>query len=377
MKRLLKNIAVLMMVMVLMISVCAMPAFAAGGQINAVNTKFETPATDFVYTVLSDGTAEISGYTGTATDIVIPSTIDGHKVTSVGNSAFLKDSLLTSVEIPSGVTKIGDYAFGYCESLGNTTIPSSVTSIVKNAFFNNSDDLTIYCFKNTAASSFAKENGIRRAEFSYTVLEDGTAEISTYYENATDVEIPSTVDGYVVTSIGDQSFIFSDVESVVIPDTVTKIDDLAFCQCNSLTSVKMPKTLTYLGEYAFAYTDISTITLPDGIKWIDNSTFSNCTSLESITIPDTVELIFNYAFFNCESLKSVTLSENLDCIDSYAFKGCASMESIIIPHGVRHILNGAFDGCAESFAVYGYAGTEAEAFANRNGFDFVPFNVSV
>ena len=366
MKKVVRKILALMVISILIVSMCVMPAFAAS-----------TPSSDFVYTLLNDGTIEISGYTGTATDIVIPSTIDGHKVTSIGNSAFLKDSLLTSVEIPSGVSKIGDYAFGYCDSLGNTTIPSSVTSIAQNAFRNSSADLTIYCSKNTVASRFAKENGIRRAEFFYTVLGDGTAEITAYYENATEVEIPSIVDGYVVTSIGDQSFIFSDVKSVTIPDTVTKIDDYAFCQCNSLTSVKLPESLTYLGEYAFAYTDINAITLPDGIKWIQTATFSNCNMLTSITIPDTVEIIFSNAFFNCESLNSVTLSENLDSIDSYAFRGCKSLESIIVPYGVRHILNGAFDGCADSFTVYGYANTEAEAFAQRSGFEFVVFSISV
>ena len=158
MKKVVRKILALMVISILIVSMCVMPAFAAS-----------TPSSDFVYTLLNDGTIEISGYTGTATDIVIPSTIDGHKVTSIGNSAFLKDSLLTSVEIPSGVSKIGDYAFGYCDSLGNTTIPSSVTSIAQNAFRNSSADLTIYCSKNTVASRFAKENGIRRAEFFYTV----------------------------------------------------------------------------------------------------------------------------------------------------------------------------------------------------------------
>ena len=376
MKQVTTKIAVFMIVLALMLPMCVMPAYALDVQSNA-SAQIKAHKTGFVYTVLNDGTVEIAGYTGNDTDIVIPSTIDGYKVTSIGNSAFLKDTTLTSVEIPSGVTKIGEYAFAYCDSLGNTIIPSSVTNIAENAFVNHSDELTIYCFKNTTASNFAKGNNICRAEFLYKVLEDGTAEIRAYYDGATDVIIPSTVDGYVVTSIGDQSFIFSDVESVVIPDTVTKIDDYAFCQCNSLKSVKMPKVLTYLGEYAFAYTDISHITIPEGIKYIHSCAFAYCEELESVTIPDSVERILSYAFSNCKSLTCVVLPENLNGISDYAFKDCTSLESIIVPFGISFICDDAFDGCSDSFSVFGYVDTEAQYFAQRNDINFVPFNVSI
>ena len=378
MKQVTTKIAVFMMVLALMLPMCVMPAYALDVQSNAsAQTQTKAHETGFVYTVLNDGTAEIAGYTGYDTDIVIPSTIDGYKVTSIGNSAFLKDTTLTNVEIPSGVTKIGEYAFAYCDSLGNTIIPSSVTNIAENAFINHSDELTIYCFKNTTASNFAKNNNICRAEFLYKVLEDGTAEIRAYYDGATDVLIPSTVDGYVVTSIGDQAFIFSDVESVVIPDTVTKIDDYAFCQCTSLKSVKMPNKLTYLGEYAFAYTAISHITIPEGIKYIYECAFAHCEELESVTIPDSVEKILGYAFRSCDSLNCVVLPENLESIGVLAFADCTSLESIIIPFSVKYIRNDAFDGCTDTFSVFGYVDTEAQYFAQRNGITFVPFNVSI
>ena len=55
---------------------------------------------DYDYTVLSDGTVEITYYKGTDANVVIPDTIDGRTVTSIGDSAFLMRTGITSVEIP-------------------------------------------------------------------------------------------------------------------------------------------------------------------------------------------------------------------------------------------------------------------------------------
>src|SRR5215471_8483754 len=80
----------------------------------------------FTYTT-TNGTITITGYTGTDANLVIPSTIDGLPVTSIGTGAFAGNSL-TSVTIPNSVTNIGDFAFEYCLGLTNFTIPNSVTS---------------------------------------------------------------------------------------------------------------------------------------------------------------------------------------------------------------------------------------------------------
>lgn len=70
------------------------------------------------YTVLKDGTLEIRGFAGDETkEIVIPETVKGKKVTSIGDAAFMDCTSLTSVTIPDSVTKIGGYAFSGCTSL--------------------------------------------------------------------------------------------------------------------------------------------------------------------------------------------------------------------------------------------------------------------
>ncbi len=77
---------------------------------------------------------EISDCDDTATEVVIPSEMDGVKLTSIGGAAFYYCTSLSSVTIPDGVTSIGNYAFGKCTSLTEITIPDSVTSIGDCAF---------------------------------------------------------------------------------------------------------------------------------------------------------------------------------------------------------------------------------------------------
>ena len=160
---------------------------------------------DYEYEVLDDGTVEISKYTGSDEEVTIPSTIDGKKVTSIGEDAFYWCTSLTSVTIPNSVTSIGAWAFESCESLESVTIPNSVTSIGRSAF--------CYC------------------------------------TSLTSVTIPNSV-----TSIGAWAFWeCTGLTSVTIPESVTSIGEWAFSDCTSLTSVTIPNSVTSIGYWAFGY----------------------------------------------------------------------------------------------------------------------------
>ncbi|HIV36358.1 MAG TPA: leucine-rich repeat domain-containing protein [Candidatus Negativibacillus faecipullorum] len=98
----------------------------------------ETGTDGLQYSYHTDNTATVSGYTGTATEVVIPAEVthedNTYKVTAIGGYAFLGDFTLTNVIIPEGVTEIAYYAFAGCTSLTNVTIPEGVTYIGDLAF---------------------------------------------------------------------------------------------------------------------------------------------------------------------------------------------------------------------------------------------------
>ncbi len=83
----------------------------------------------FSFTTNSDGSLNVSGYTGSGGVVVIPDTTNSLKVTSIGNNAFSDCTSLTSIIISTNVSTIGDDVFFYCTNLTNATIPDSVTSI--------------------------------------------------------------------------------------------------------------------------------------------------------------------------------------------------------------------------------------------------------
>ncbi len=101
----------------------------------------------------------LSEYTGTESNVSIPSKVGSSNVTAIGTGAFMGNTDITSVSIPSTVTRIGMEAFSDCTNLSSITIPDSVTSISEDAFYG-SDNVTIRCSEGSAAYEYAVANSI-------------------------------------------------------------------------------------------------------------------------------------------------------------------------------------------------------------------------
>lgn len=90
--------------------------------------SFESLAEQFRYSIKTDS-VWISGYTGTQTAVVIPSSIQGKPVTVIDTGAFRDNQTITGVVIPAGVTEIKDNVFNGCTALTDVSLPSSLTKI--------------------------------------------------------------------------------------------------------------------------------------------------------------------------------------------------------------------------------------------------------
>ena len=137
---------------------------------------------------------------------------------------------------------------------------------------------------------------------------------------------------------------------------MTTIGKNAFDNCDSLTSVKIPNSVTTIGEEAFSGCDkLKSVELPSGITSIARYAFEWCRKLETIRIPQSVTVLDYGAFYGCESLTYVGVPEKLEKIDGAAFWGCSSLKTFVIPSTVTYIGPLAFRGCQKVTDVYCYA----------------------
>ncbi len=124
--------------------------------------------------------------------------------------------------------------------------------------------------------------------------------------------------------------------------TVNEIGDLAFGNCQSLTSVTIPTTVVSIGVGAFTNSGLVSITIPNSVESIGEGLFVHCPDMVSATLSDAITGIPDQTFRICSSLSSVTLPSHLTSIGSRAFEGCGALVSIALPDGLQTIEGSAF-----------------------------------
>lgn len=307
-----------------------------------------TPDGKFEYTEHSDGTLEISGYLSDDPVVIIPSVIDGKKVTKIGMNAFKDCDYIESVTIPKSVVRIDDYSFSGCTSLRRV--------IIENAGDNT--------------------NGLKPLNVLGNVgnkLVDNDNETSESYSSG-------------LVSIGEGAFFgCSALTEITLPDSVTEIDAKAFRDCTSLESVSFSENLTSIGDGAFfGCSSLKSAEIPESVTEIGSSAFEGCTSLESVNIPDGISEIKENTFKDCTSLTSVSFSENLTSIGDGAFFGCSSLKSAEIPESVTDIGDKAFgyyddngDYVTDETTIVAPKDSVAHQYAIDNNFNYAELNKNI
>ena len=342
----------------------------------------------YEYSVLEDGTIEITDYYGSENDLVIPSEIDGYTVTKIGYRVFYYADI-TSVSIPDTVTEIGPYAFEYCRYLTKIVIPNSVVVIGNGAFEDcyelseitlpeHEMEIAPDAFDDTAYfrdDANWKEDGLYIGDhkicglYRYEILDDGSIAITDYYGFEDDLVIPSEIDGYTVTKIGQEAFseVFyeSAITSVSIPDTVTEIGAYAFEYCRYLTKIVIPNSVVVIGNGAFeGCYELSNIELPQHEIEIAPDAFDRTNDyyneknwVDGWFYIGTHKIRYAYDYNILENgtaqitdynspEKNVVIPSEIDGysvteIGSQAFY-YSSIESVVVPDGVIRIGEGAF-----------------------------------
>ena len=184
-----------------------------------------------------------------------------------------------------------------------------------------------------------------------------------------------------VTTIGNMAFQnCNDLTSIIIPSSVATIGNLAFHNCSGLTSIIIPSSVITIGYNAFSSCSLTSIIIPNSVTTIGDGTFAGCSDLASITIPNSVTAMGTGIFNGCSSLTSIevdtdnpnyssndgilysklqdtliqcpggkigtlTILNSVKTIVRFAFFACSGLTSITISDSVTTIEDAVFQYC--------------------------------
>ena len=231
--------------------------------------------------------------------------------------------------------------------------------------------LSISLFSAVPIVSHADRPEYTSGDFTYSIFDWGCG-ITGYKGSDSDVVIPSELDGYPVSGIGDDAFSGNtNITKVTFPEGIQSIGNDAFKGCVSLKEIKLPNSVEIIcGESFKDCSNLSNVDLGNGVTTLAYSCFSNCDSLTSINIPasmTTTDSEAGHPFSGCDALKTATFESGGVTIPMTFFEGCSALQKIIIPEGIQTIELRAFADCTslEDITIPNSVQTiECESFKN-------------
>lgn len=290
---------------------------------------------------------------GDLEEINIPDT-----VTEIGEDAFHLCSHLKKIEIPNSVTRINKGTFYACDSLEEVYLPDSIKEIDEKAFYYCKSLKTINLPQNTKFIGLDETDTSSKESFYGPVIVKINPD-SPYYAEENDIvydkdfkeikHIPHYITGVIEIHEGikiasPKQFRDLKVDSIVLPSSVTVIDNTAFFG-SSIKTFKVPETVQSIGYAAFRdCKELKKVEIKGKTKILDG-TFWGCEKLEEVKLNDGLEIIGKNTFAKCKKLREITIPEGVKIIDKKAFQNCKLLERIVIPDSVEQIHVEAFKGC--------------------------------
>ena len=217
---------------------------------------------------------------------------------------------------------------------------------------------------------------------------DGEKAVLKYLDKYGTLNVPTSIEGLPVVSIGDNTFYESNLKRLILPEGIQRIGNSAFARCPDLTNVVIPSSVTFIGNKAFygctnlqsidvdtenpIYRSIDGILfnkratvilryppakpdtlyrIPDMVCTIATSSFAMSKKLTEVIIPNSVTYIGAEAFQHCWNLTNIIVSENVTTICSDAFSDCSYLRNIRIPGSVTNMNNTPFYWCHQLVSV--------------------------
>ena len=249
----------------------------------------------------------------------------------------------------------------------------------------------------------ADEAHIDNWSISYELVSATEVKITMFWGNSSTLTVPATIGGKKVVEIGPEACTGRKaLTSVSLPEGLIKIGESAFYNCEKLTTINIPTTVTSIGAYFLSATAVQKIvipsgvvlatyafcgcsfltdvTLPDDMTTLPHGLFAFCTNLESITLPDSLTSIEAQAFLDtslrqitipgnakiqpftfedCYDLTDITFSKGVSEIPENGLYGCENLTSVTIPTSLYYIDTAVFDDCGVLQTVH-YGGSKAD-----------------
>lgn len=236
-----------------------------------------------------------------------------------GTGTFSGASALTDITLPEGIAITEGSTFSECTSLKSITLPASITTI-PSYMFAGCSALERVTAKGTIT---AIGNSAFKSDTALTEIPDLSQVTSIGDRAFYGCSALKTVDLHSVTTMEYGAFQGCDALSGEIDlSNLEEIPGHAFCYDPNITSVITCPTLRSIGDWAFIWADISTISLPETLNSIGTYTFYKASLSGTVALPDSLTQLGASAFSGYEKVEAIQIGSGLTDIPKDAFDGC-------------------------------------------------------